>query len=438
MAEPASARLGLDVAEGRGASPRILLVATSRWATTARLAKAFASAGCAVEVVCPRGHPVRTTRAAAAIHPYHVFAPLRSLDGAIRAARPDLIVPCDDLARSHMIELLERGLPGEGGHARRAALEDSLGEAASLAATTTRSGQIALARELGIRVPATAVALTRDAVRRWVSEKPGPWVLKTDGSYGGGGVRVVHSAEEAERTWQHLYVAPSLRHAMRRAIVNRDRTEIVPWLRRKRPLVNLQAFVSGLDANCTVACWKGTTLASITVRVMQTVTPRGPASVIRLVENAEISGAADRLVRRLGLSGLIGLDFVLEAATGDAYLIEMNPRAPQNSHLQLGRGRDLAGALRAALAGEPPRGTAAATPSETIALFPQEWLRDPASEFLRTVYHDVPWDEPDLVRACVQEAIGHRRWTGLLRQAHRIQARFTPASRAGGGVAERA
>jgi hypothetical protein len=41
------------------------------------------------------------------------------------------------------------------------------------------------------------------------------------------------------------------------------------------------------------------------------------------------------------------------------------------------------------------------TESDTIALFPQEWMRDPASEYLTSGYHDVPWEEPELIRACV-------------------------------------
>src|ERR1700694_30374 len=86
-------------------TPRILLVATSPWFATARIAAAFVSAGCAVEVVCPLGHPATRSRAVPTAHPYLFFAPLHSIGAAIRAARPDLIIPCDDLARSHMIRL---------------------------------------------------------------------------------------------------------------------------------------------------------------------------------------------------------------------------------------------------------------------------------------------------------------------------------------------
>jgi hypothetical protein len=43
------------------------------------------------------------------------------------------------------------------------------------------------------------------------------------------------------------------------------------------------------------------------------------------------------------------------------------------------------------------------TDNDTITLFPQEWMRDPASPFLTSGYHDVPWEEPELLRACVRK-----------------------------------
>jgi hypothetical protein len=126
------------------------------------------------------------------------------------------------------------------------------------------------------------------------------------------------------------------------------------------------------------------------------------------------------LVRELGLSGLIGLDFVLEEGTSDASLIELNPRAPQMAHLSLGQSRDLPASLRAVLAGQPVQSRPAATDAEVIALFPQEWRRDPLSDFLRTAYLDVPWDEPELLRACVAEPLVSRAYSALsaLRPRH--------------------
>src|SRR5438128_408077 len=50
--------------------PTILLAATSRWFPSARLASALASAGCKIEAVCPRRHPLGKTSGVQRIHTY--------------------------------------------------------------------------------------------------------------------------------------------------------------------------------------------------------------------------------------------------------------------------------------------------------------------------------------------------------------------------------
>jgi len=88
-------------------------------------------------------------------------------------------------------------------------------------------------------------------------------------------------------------------------------------------------------------------------------------------------------------------------ANGDVHLLELNRRAVPTSHLALTD--DLAAALLAA-AGGPARRRAPLTAKDQIALFPREWLRAPASPWLKTAFHDVPWDDPAVVRACAQAA----------------------------------
>ena len=171
--------------------------------------------------------------------------------------------------------------------------------------------------------------------------------------------------------------------------------------------------------------WKGALLASVTVSVLETVNSLGPASVIRRVENREISTAAETIVRRLKLSGLIGLDFILERDTGKAHLIEMNPRATQISHLLLAGGGDLLGRLGAAISGDPLRQAVPVTENDVIALFPQEWLRDSTSGFLRTAFHDVPWDEPELLRRCMTETVEFQVWSRLSAATRAVRAWLT-------------
>jgi acetyl/propionyl-CoA carboxylase alpha subunit len=145
----------------------------------------------------------------------------------------------------------------------------------------------------------------------------------------------------------------------------------------------------------------------------------GPATVLRAIEHPEMSAAAVKMVRRLNLSGLHGFDFMLESQTGNAYLIEINPRSTQVGHLTLGLGRDIPAALYSAVSGQPVRPAAKITDDDTFALFPQEWIRDPASAFLQSAYHDVPWDKPELIRACVHARKKQDAWYS---QQNRLQA----------------
>jgi hypothetical protein len=113
------------------------------------------------------------------------------------------------------------------------------------------------------------------------------------------------------------------------------------------------------------------------------------------MENA--SRAAARI---FGLSGLHGLDFIRDAG-GNVHVLEINPRATHGGTLPFGSGRDLPAALATALTGSAT-GQRTAIDNDIVALFPREWQRDPLSEYLTSGYHDVPWDDPGLVRAVMK------------------------------------
>jgi len=221
---------------------------------------------------------------------------------------------------------------------------------------------------------------------------------------------LVHSQQDSLWAFRKLQSPPLLARAMKRALVDQDRTLVLPSLLRQRQTVNAQAFVSGHEATSTVACWKGSVLASLHCEVLRKCHDAGHATVVRLIDNAEMKTAVEKMVRRMGISGMCGFDFMLEATTGNAYLIEINARATQMGHLTLGSGRDLPAALYAAVLGQPSRMNPSITDNDTIALFPHEWARDPQSEFLRTGYHDVPWDAPELVRACIRRSEKQSNW----------------------------
>ncbi len=400
--------------------PTVLVATTRRWVPTARLVMALANAGFTVDAVCPTGHPVCNTGSARRIHPYHGLSPLNSFAHAIAQSRPDLIFPGDDLATWHLRDLFEREQRrGKKSSIIGELIERSLGPSESFPTLLSRSSFLEVAAAEGIRVPKTEVISSTTSLEKWVTNNGFPTVLKANGSSGGDGVRLVCTQEEAIQAFRALGAPPLLARAAKRTLVDRDNTLLWPSLLRRRFTVNAQAFVGGREATSSVACWKGSVLAALHFEVLNKKESSGPSTVLRLIENPEMHAAAEKIARRLNLSGLHGLDFMLEARTGNAYLIEINPRSTQVGHLPLGQGRDLPAALYAAVSGSTLQESPKVTEKDTIALFPQEWLRDSESSFLKSGYHDVPWEEPKLVDFCIRSSGKWRDWNS---QQQRIQA----------------
>jgi len=393
----------------RTAAPSILLTATLRWPIAARLAIAFAKMRCRVEAICPPQHPVTKTRAIRKTYPYAALKPLACLRAAIKSAAPDLIIPCDDDAAGHLHQLYVRaGQAGLSANALRGPIARSLGAPEACVLARARGRLMALAAEEGLRIPETAVVAAPSELDAWLAQHGFPAVIKIDGTWGGQGVSIVHNHEEAWRVFGRMASRPAVVNAMARMLLDRDPSFLLNLLKEARRTVTLQDFIPGTPANRAVACWQGQVLAGISVEAIRTQHPKGPATVVRVIENPEMSEAVNRLVRRLGISGLWGADFILEASTGAAYLIETNPRATPICHLPLGAGQDLPAALYAKLTGNLPPTPPAMIDHDVIAMFPGEWHRNPASRHLHSDYHDIPWDEPGFIQDCIDRPWSER------------------------------
>jgi hypothetical protein len=200
---------------------------------------------------------------------------------------------------------------------------------------------------------------------------------------------------------------------LKRLLVNRDPLALWCWSRRKALAATVQEFVTGTPANIMVACWQGEVLGELSVRAVASQGLTGAALVVDVIDNPEFSRAAARLAAHLGMSGFFGLDFMLEHATGAAYLIEMNPRCTQLGHLRLPHG-DLAGALCRRLLGRDGARAGQPIGSDRVAFFPQAWMWGAKSAFLPGVYHDVPWEQKRLVEALLREPWPERQWPARL------------------------
>jgi hypothetical protein len=373
---------------------KILLSTTVSWASTARHAAGFALTGAEVEALAPRHAPVTASRYVSASYVHRPILGLASLRQAIERAAPDLIVPCDDRAVANLLKLYAR----EAGRTPVSGLiERSLGRPERYSQVMSRTASLAIARGLGIRVPETYPVAGEEVLERCLDVLGLPAVLKVDGSWGGEGVVVAKTREEARSAFHKLASPPSRIRSLGRALRRRDSHHLLTALTPRRGRVSIQRFLHGRPAASAFACWQGEVKAAIYYDVLVADGAIGPPSVIRRIDDPDMAEATQRLANHFGLSGLHGLDFIREE-TGTAHLIEINPRATQGGTLPFGPGRDLA----AALSGCVMPGAAARDPiaSDTVVFFPRQWLRDPADAL--EGHHDVPWDDPAILRAALQ------------------------------------
>jgi glutathione synthase/RimK-type ligase-like ATP-grasp enzyme len=325
---------------------------------------------------------------------------LREISRTVESHSPDFLVPADERAIDFMRMLYRGAIGGKGRNPGQMAalIEASLGSPSAFVFAGQKSRFIALAQREGLLVPATNVVDDIFQLRRLVAKAQFPLVLKRDGSCGGQGVRIVSNAADAERSFAELRTSAGPFAALKKALKKLDLSYLDDFY-RNRPAISVQEYIAGRPANRAVVCHRGDVLAGLSVEALQTTDATGPATVIRVIDSPEMSDAAARMVRHLGLSGFVGFDFMLEAATGRAYLIEMNGRPTQICHLALDARSDMIGALAARPPSVIVRRTIPNIDRPTVALFPQECWRDPNSLYLRSAFHDVPWQAPEFVAA---------------------------------------
>ncbi|WP_428537781.1 ATP-grasp domain-containing protein [Rhodopila sp.] len=406
-------------------APHILLATTGQLPSTARLAIELHDAGAQVSLIGPSNHPAKTLSLVSDRLIYRAMAPRFSLERALLRLRPDIVIPCDertvrdlhaiwrDTRHPSVKRLIERSTaPGE-----------------NFATITSRAALLAVAERHGVRVPTSMPLHTIGDLDRWTAGYAAPFVLKADGSWAGFGVRIISDGSAAKDAFRQMTRRSSGRLAVRESLLEGNHFGIRSWLRRERPAMSAQSYVDGWPANIGVACWQGQVLAAVCAESVATSSATGPSTVARIIHNTEMIDAAKRVVRALGLSGMIGFDFMIEAATGAAYLIEMNPRNTPICALRLGAGRDLAEAMVAVLAARPVRERPPCTNKDIVVFFPDTWREDPANHLMNTEYHDVPWQHRELVRLLMMPERRERYW--VMRRLRRVWLKMNGSSNNG-------
>jgi hypothetical protein len=354
--------------EGAATAPRLLLAAACCWESTVPLAVALRNAGFQIYALAPKQHPIRTLSGLSGYWPYRPLAPSASLRRAIEAVSPSVVMPCDEPSMALVQRLCrDDSLAPQ----LRAAIERSIGTTKAAHLLASRSSLCEIATRSGVRAPQSATIGSARDLLAWLRANGNGAYLKIDRSTGGKGVVRVTSKASALIAYfrlRLLFGFPRLAWLWMRW---GDLSTLPLVMAGSRAEITVQQAVDGTPANCAMAVWQGKLHGCVSVEALETRTPTGVATVVRVRDDALMEEAARKVAAEIGLSGLHGLDFILENGSGTPWLIEVNGRPTQTAYLRLGPGRDLVGALYAAITGQREKSVGVFKAQEVITLFEQ-------------------------------------------------------------------
>jgi predicted ATP-grasp superfamily ATP-dependent carboligase len=375
--------------------PVLLVATTTSWFGTARIPKVLAQAGFDVSLLTPRHSLAEASRFLAKIghlaDDSTAMQWLEAFAAMVKATTPRLVIPCDDMAFRLMASLAidppER-MRADLRMQLAALVRASLGDTAHYRTSIDKTLLPPSAEALGVELPPYEIITDRVGAKPFVARYGYPVVLKRGHGFAGKGVAIC--ADDAE-----------LAHALDEfAVAN---AQDIGETGRDRYL--LQAHVTGPVQYFHAVAWQGELLAGWALeKLVANPAPTGPPTVTRHFAGPELRRIAADLARGFGISGLFFAEFIRDAATGTPRLLEINRRVSPATHRGALWNVDLCAALSGALQGTASKSRAALDAAEggTTAHFPQEWLRDPESPYLRQYPADVPWEEPELLEALIK------------------------------------
>jgi len=352
----------------------------------------MAHAGFDVALLAPRNSLAEKSRYVTKIGylPDNATVPqwITAFAGMVEATAPRLVVPGDDMAFRLLRMLVVSPPPGMQPAKQKqlaALIRDSMGDPAWYATSVDKTLLPPAAEGLGLRVPPYAIVADDAAAAAFAAEHGYPVVLKRGHSFAGQGVAICANRDELLRAFAEFTRANA-----------RDLGDI----HVNRHLI--QARMPGLAHVYIATAWDGELLAGWAgEKLVANPEPTGPPTVGRHFNSPRLREITTALAKGFGINGHFFAEFIVADGGRDPLLIEINRRITPASHRGASRNVDQWAALYARLTGTVSASRADLDPGEEgiTVYFPEEWLRDPGSRWLREHPVDVPWDEPELIEA---------------------------------------
>jgi len=353
---------------------RALLISLAQWPHICRLPKYLSQAGFTVATYSPEGDSLNLSqfidkRYRLKKGSYELGKIFASFSQTLLDFEPDLIIATDDDTVRLLGDYYKNLLPHNSEEAKKLIhmLEQSKGNPAFYQCVSSKIQSNNIALKLGISTPPQAICAGIDDALVFAEQQHFPLVLKNEFGFAGREVKICATAQQLVEAYSEL---------------GSDKKKLI------------QCYINAKPAMCDAAAVNGKLLAGFVTIKEEISSATGPSTVVRLVEHPEMFEAARQFAKHTGFSGIFSLDFMLDG-DNKSYFLECNPRPTSVSHLGYKIHCDLFAALHGELSQQPYQ--VGEFKECIIALFPKELSRDINSHWVNSAYHDVPWDEPQLV-----------------------------------------
>jgi biotin carboxylase len=375
-----------------------------------RLPAAFKASGFQVAALCHADSYLAQTKYLDQRIPWtfwnrsSILAKIFKIIQVLESLQPDLVIPADEETILLLHQALKLASFSKVYKLSQRVLENSLFNSQYLEKTVVKDAFINFAAKLGIRVPQNNVIHSREEALEIASKLTFPLVLKQAVGSSGRQVRIYDQMGD---------LATDLEKLFHLAFLRKGKREVEAWLKNPLSKVDnfwsIQEYIQGDTAMFVFLAQKGKILGSLPLYKKQTFPDEtSPSSVIQSFECPEMVAFAEKLVQKIEFNGFGSIDFIMDAKTERPYVIEFNPRPVPACHLGKQFNVDFCQLLADSLQGRSLAPSKLIAP-HTVALFPNEYCRDPESPYLKTAFHDVPWEDQGLMAALApQYALVHR------------------------------
>lgn len=314
-----------------------------------RLPLNLMTAGIAVNILCPPDSPLAWT---SYCHNRFALPASRSgrrlaasLNNAVRIGHSRMIIPADAQAQTFLHHLGEGAFRRQISPRTRDVIRASIGSLDRLATLRLRSLSLALARSLGIRVPASTTVATAYEADLVARAKGFPVLIQSPVETPGNYAIACHDRADVARAMAAFRKGPSLWQRMLSRFAHENWLSVPPVVDVQRPIVGRRATY------CALA-WRGQLAGGF---ASYEIDPHSRNETIEICHDLGMEECSRELIELSGAHGFVGLDYAIDAANDDPVFLGCTSRAVGLVHLGSRAQCDLAGELAALLKGSALR-----------------------------------------------------------------------------------